>query len=545
MIKLRFFPLVIVWLFISLCFPLFAGQAQPMSKGESDAKTARVEQRSDISPVRARTAGNTRVRRGPSLSAKVLTVLAGNETVQVIGTAGNWFKVSLGIGRIGWIYKQLILDHALVEQKLLLPGSGGNPISLSFRDMDIRDAFSSLAMEFETNIVLSSAVQGSITLHIFKATLEEAISAIALAGGYTARKKGNTYHVVKAEPGAAVEQATSEVLETRTFKLNYVDMENVKKTLEAMSDARSIEIHEETKTIFVEDTRENIQKIEKIIGFLDAVPKQVMIEARILEVALTDDMAYGVDWSTIWGDVNAATNGFSTAVLPKTPGEFPVGDGSGDGFFANMITQIGSDHYISLAIDALKEKTTVNTVSTPKILAIHGRSARVQVGGQQGYKVSTTNLGVVSETIEFINTGVILEITPHIDANNNILLNVLPAINSAKIENEIPVVSSTSVSTWLVARDGETVFIGGLIEDIDTHTRQQIPVLGDIPLLGNLFGRTVLNKTKNEIVVLITPRIVDGAHIPSPQEKSSATDLADPDKSANDSDHIFNGTGGR
>lgn len=543
MIKFRFFPLAIAWLFISLWFPLFAVRAQPMPRGESVAKTARVDRRSDISPVRARTAGNTRVRKGPSLSATVLTVLAGNETVHVIGTAGNWFKVSLATGRIGWIYKQLVLDHARVEQQLLLPGSGEKPISLSFRDMDIRDAFSSLAMEFETNIVLSSAVQGTITLHIFKATLEEAISAIALAGGYTARKKGSTYHVVKAEPGDAVEQAAQEVFETRTFKLNYVDMENVKTTLEAMSDARSIEVHEATKTIFVEDTRENIQKIEKMIGFLDAVPKQVMIEARILEVALTDDMAYGVDWSTIWGDVNAATSGFSKAVLPDTPGVSPVGEGTG--LFANMITRVGSDNYISLAIDALKEKTTVNTVSTPKILALHGRSARVQVGGQQGYKVTTTNLGVVTETIEFINTGVILEITPHIDADNNILLNVLPTINSAQIEEGIPVVSSTSVSTWLVARDGETVFIGGLIEDIDSNIRQQVPVLGDIPVLGNLFGRTVLNKAKSEIVVLITPRIVEGAHINPPQEKSSATNSADPDKSANDFDHIFNGAWGR
>lgn len=403
--------------------------------------------------------------------------------------------------------KARVTKPASVRGTPFQPDTRTHPISLSFRDMEIRDAFSSLAMEFKTNIVLSSEVQGPITLHIFEATLEEAISTIALAGGYTARKEGHTYHIVKAGPPPKVEKKAPQVFETRTFKLNYVGMEKIKEMLNAVPGLEPIEVHEATKTIFMEDTRENIEKIERMIGILDALPKQVMIEARILEVTLTDDMAYGVNWKSIWGDVNLASSGFSKAVLPDVTGVSPVG-ANGKGIFANMITQVGSDHYISMAIDALKEKTTVNTVSTPKILAINGRPARVQVGGQQGYKVTTSNLGVVTETIEFINTGVILEITPYIDENNNILLNVKPAINSAKIEEGIPVVSSTSVETWLVARDGETVFIGGLIEDIDTHTREQVPLLGDIPLLGNLFGRTITSKNKSEIVVLITPRIM-------------------------------------
>ena len=388
-----------------------------------------------------------------------------------------------------------------------LPPGKIHPISLSFRDMDIRDAFSSLAMEFKTNIVLSAEVKGPITLHIFDVTLEEAISTIALAGGYTVENDGHTFHVVKPDLHPPVEKTLPKALEMRTFQLNYVDMDKIKEILNALPGVQPIEVHEATKTILVEDTRENIQKIERVIGFLDAVPKQVLIEARILEVTLTDDMAYGVDWKSIWGDVNLATSGFSTADFPDAADVLPAPLG-GKGGFANLISRVGSDHYISLAIDALKEKTTVNTVSTPKILAINGRSARVQVGGQQGYKVATSSLGVLTETIQFINTGVILEITPYIDQDNNILLNVLPTINTAKLENDIPVVSSTSVSTWLVAKDGQTIFIGGLIEDIDIHTRQQVPLLGDIPLLGNLFGRTITNKAKSELVVLITPRIM-------------------------------------
>jgi len=387
------------------------------------------------------------------------------------------------------------------EERPRPPQDNTHPVSLSFRDMDIRDAFSSLAMEFKINMVLSSEVKGTVTLHIFDATLEEAISTIAQAGGFTVKKDGHTFHVFKTDP---------RMFETRIFKLNYVDLDKIKETLNALPGLQPVEVHAATKSIFVEDTHENVQKIERLLNFLDAVPKQVLIEARILEVTLTDDMSYGVDWKSIWGDVNMATNGFSSAILPDSPGTSSVGlveKGGG----ANLFSRVGSDHYISMAIDALKEKTTVNTVSTPKILAINGRSARVQVGGQQGYKVTTSNQGVSTESVQFINTGVILEITPQIDQDNNILLHVMPSINTAKLENDIPVVSSTSVSTWLVARDGETILIGGLIEDVDTHTRQQVPILGDIPLLGNLFGRTITNKSKSELVILITPRIIDNA----------------------------------
>ena len=123
--------------------------------------------------------------------------------------------------------------------------------------------------------------------------------------------------------------------------------------------------------------------------------------------------------------------------------------------------------------------------------------------------MTTTNVGVATETIEFIDTGTILDITPYIDDDGNVLLNVKPSINSAKIQGGIPVVSSTVVSTWLMAKNGETVFIGGLIQDTKTKTREMIPCLGGIPGLGAAFGRTVQGTGKTELIVLITPQILD------------------------------------
>jgi len=388
------------------------------------------------------------------------------------------------------------------------PSMSDNPrLTLNYRDMDIRDAFSSLAMEFKINIVLSNEVQGAITMHLFGQTLEEVLATLAVAGGYAYKKEGFLHHIYK--PTKEEIQEEQEATQMRMFKFNFIEIAQVKKTLNAIPGLKPMEIHEPTKTVIVNDTPENIKKVEKILKFMDALPRQVLIEAKILEVTLTDDMAFGVDWKAMMSDVNVQTGNLSNAVLPDVSGTSPVANADSRGIFANIIAGVGSDYQVSLAIDALKEKTDVNTVSTPKVLAIHGKPAKVQVGGKQGYRETTTTDGVTTETIAFIDTGVILEITPYIDDNNNILLNVMPSINSAVIEEGLPVVSSTTVSTWLMSKNEETVFIGGLLETSQTETKDGIPILGDIPVLEYLFSRTITQNKKTELVILITPKIID------------------------------------
>ena len=284
----------------------------------------------------------------------------------------------------------------------------------------------------------------------------------------------------------------------------------VKRIMDALPGRRLVKIHDPSKTIIVEDTPENIGRIEKIVAYWDQMPRQVLIEAKILEVSLTDDMEFGVDWAQILGNARIETKGFSDATLPTTGPVSPSPtDVLGGALFGNLISAAGTKHQFSMAIDALQEKTKVNTLSTPKILAIHGRAAKVQVGGQQGYKVTTTNVGVATESIEFIDTGTVLEITPYIDDNNQILLKVEPSITSADIEEGIPVTQTTFVSTWLMAENGETVFIGGLIRNTESKTREMIPCLGGAPGVGFLFGRTQTELDKSELVILITPTIID------------------------------------
>jgi type II secretory pathway component GspD/PulD (secretin) len=377
-------------------------------------------------------------------------------------------------------------------------------ITISLIDTDIRDALSALAMDQEINIATATGVSGKISVHLYQVTLEKALHAMTLAGGFSYHKHDDIYYVYK--PKQAKDPQIDR-LQMRIFKLRYAEVGKIQEILSSIPGIRTLKFHEPSKTILVEDTPENLKKIETIINYWDTVPKQVLIEAKILEITLTDEMELGVEWGAILGDVRVGTSSFSRAVLPTDQEVSPVPD-AGSGLFFNILTG-SSTRQFAAAIDALQKKTNVNTLSTPKILAIHGQPAKVQVGGQQGYSVATTNLGVTTENIQFIDTGIVLEITPYIDDDGTVLLNVKPSITSAQLEEGIPVTRTAFVETWLLAKSGETVLIGGLIQDNITKTRSEVPCLGDLPLLGLLFGSRGRSVDKVELVILITPQVVN------------------------------------
>jgi len=391
------------------------------------------------------------------------------------------------------------------QQAPVAPSPGENLVTLNFYKQDIREILSALAVQQQINVVMAKDVSGEVSVHLFRVPLDKALDSICRAGGFSHYKQGDVYFVFK--PKVDLDPLASR-MKMEIFKIEYADMDKIQEVLTAIPNIRMIKIHEPTKTVVVEDTPENIAKIETLIRYWDARPKQVLIEAKILEITLTDDMSLGVDWEKMLGDVRVGTGGFSRAVLPTTGSVSPV-PFIGDGIFANLITGAGTTHQFAAAIDALQEKTTVKTLSTPKILAIHSKPAKVMVGGQQGYVVTTVNQGISTETIQFIDTGTILDITPYVDIHNNILLKVQPELTSATIEQGIPVTKSTKVTTWMMAKNGETVFIAGLIQDTKTETWAGVPCLGDIPGIRLLFGRTGNLIDKSELIVLITPQVLE------------------------------------
>jgi type IV pilus secretin PilQ/predicted competence protein len=400
-----------------------------------------------------------------------------------------------------------LTEKAKPDTPLSINSTSDDLMSLNFFDVDIREVLSALALQKEINVVAAPEVSGKISLHLFDVTLNQALEAVCSAGGFGYYKKNGMYFVSKPIDD---EKAKPGDFEMRIFTLRYAEIDKIQEILGGIPDMRMVKIHEPTRTIIVEDTPENITRVETIIRYWDILPKQVVIEAKILEIRLTDDMSLGVEWDKIMGDARVATSSFSRAVIPTESSSdvSPVPD-VGSGIFSNFITGVGTSQQFSLALDALKSKTTVNGLSTPRVLALHGKPARVQVGGQQGYRVTTVNDGISQETIEFIDTGIVLDITAFIDEKETILLKVEPSITSAELEDGIPVTNTALVKTSFLVKNGETVFIGGLIQDNKINTNDAVPLLGSIPGLGVLFGRSSRALDKTEIVVLMTPKIID------------------------------------
>lgn len=397
-------------------------------------------------------------------------------------------------------------DQAKSETPLSIQSTTDDMMSLNFFDVDIREVLSALALQREINVVAAPEVSGKISLHLFDVTLNQALEAVCSAGGFGYYKKNGMYFVSKPRDDEEPEPGDFEI---RIFTLQYTEIDKIQEILSAIPDLRMVKTHEPTRTIIVEDTVENIERVATIIRYWDIMPKQVMIEAKILEIRLTDDMSLGVEWDKILGDARVATSSFSRAVIPTetNPDVSPIPD-MGSGIFSNYITGVGTTGQFAYALDALKTKTTVNGLSTPRVLAIHGKPARVQVGGQQGYRVTTANVGVTQESIEFIDTGIVLDITAYIDDTETILLKVQPSVTSAELQAGIPVTNTALVNTSLLVKNGETVFIGGLIQNTKIKSQDAVPLLGSIPGLNVLFGRNSRGIDKTEIVVLISPQIV-------------------------------------
>lgn len=530
-----------------MAFGIFSGAvlAQPPDKSDLQdsgltAAADQVQQERALADTQAEnmvtlTVDRGRVRATPSLEALIKFHLAKGAVVTVMESKDEWYRIEDTGGRHGWIHQSLFAASPTEQKpvkgtetpeaakntseesektrptpaeekvKIVLPQPDNDLMDLNFREIDVRGLISALAMQREINVVMSKDVSGKVSVHLFQVTLDQALAAITLAGGFTYQKDADLYYFYKPPKVKDPQQAK---LKMWIYKLKYIEVEKVQEILEAFPGMGLIKIHEPSKTVIVQDTPENIEKLKSLISHLDAAPQQVLIEAKILEITLTDDMRLGVNWTKLLGDVSLGTGGFSRAVIPTASGDPAAGTGTG--VFGTVITATGTSRQFAAAVDALQTITKVNTLSTPKILAIHGKTAKVQVGGKLGYKVATTlPAGTTTETVEFIDTGTMLEITPYINEEGFILLEVNPTVRSAVISEGIPQLATTEVTTWLLAKDGETVFIGGLIKDFKTRENNMIPCLGGIPVIGALFGETFNRIDKTELVILITTRIVD------------------------------------
>lgn len=252
--------------------------------------------------------------------------------------------------------------------------------------------------------------------------------------------------------------------------------------------------------------RKDYRTIESALRELDVAPTQVLIEASILEVTLNDELRYGLQWyfqnnlGNGRSGIGQLTSGESSTIGPENPG-----------FSYSLINGAGS---IRAVLSALAQKNLLNVISTPSIMVQDNHTAMIQVGDQQPIRSAETiseDGNLRTSSVQYKDTGVMLSVSPSVNAGG--LVSML--VNQSVIDvGQVDVATGQrsflqrELSSRVAVRSGETLVLGGLIRDNSSRTRQGIPLLHELPLVGNLFGTTAINTDRTELLVMITPRVV-------------------------------------
>lgn len=366
-------------------------------------------------------------------------------------------------------------------------------ISLTFHDVEISEAMEMLSIKERVNIVLAKGVTGTISVNLYNVTIRQAILSIADAAGYAVEYRNGSFFIITREESG--KYASSGLTQIRAFKVEYSDTSVVEQILETyLSEYGKITNLASRRMLVVEDLPSFINRIETILAEIDQRPKQIFIEAKILEISLRDSESFGFDWTKIFssdgGTGLGGTRGLSNPISP--------------GLFFDLVTP-----NIEVALDTLFTRGRLRTLSTPKLLALEDQEAEVVIGDRLGFRVTTTINQITSETIEFLESGVILRVKPSVDGQGRIMLSIHPEVSTGRVEDGIPNQVTTEVTTQMLVEDGQTVFIGGLIRRSLDQNSEGVPVLGDIPLLGRVFSNRSDSSLNTETVVMITPHIVD------------------------------------
>jgi len=268
-----------------------------------------------------------------------------------------------------------------------------------------------------------------------------------------------------------------------------------------VSDNVYIEADEDTNSLIVMTSSKNFEKVQKVIKELDIPIPQVLIKVLLAELTTTEGSDIGVDWvvESFNGDNEGVSNAFSYSPQPSE----------------GLVTQIIKSD-LNLTLRALQETGNLKVLSRPYIMTSNNQTATINVGQRYPFVTDSqiTDAGNTINTVDYKDIGIILEVTPSINSDGLVIMDVKPEITNAladtiKISETVDatIFATRSANCRVAVPNGQTVVIGGLMEDNETENTEKIPLLGDLPLLGGLFKRTVINKQKTELLIFLTPQV--------------------------------------
>lgn len=423
----------------------------------------------------------------------------------------------------------------------------GEKLSLNFQDIEVRAILQLLADFTDKNLVASDSVGGSLTLRLKNVPWDQALDIILKARGLGKREVGNVMMVAPQEELTARERLEMESkqqylelspLKTEFIQVNYAkasDMASIIKdeANNLISERGNVSVDERTNTLLVQETSEYLKEIKTILKALDIPVKQVQIESKI--VIANDDFSRGLGVKLgyslrtsplvldgaktnnsvivgggIGGDTAVSTGtGFLNADNSSTPQEnyqvsLPIT--SPTGALKMFVGRQGS-YLLNLELQAAQAEGTGEIISSPTVITANQREATIESGTEIPY-LEASSSGATS--VAFKKAVLSLKVTPQITPDKRIIMDLRVNKDSVgTIFSGIPSIDTNNLITQVLVEDGETVVLGGVYETTDTNNRGSIPLLGDIPMLGVLFRNKTKTQKKKELLVFITPQIID------------------------------------
>ena len=270
--------------------------------------------------------------------------------------------------------------------------------------------------------------------------------------------------------------------------------------LTGLQDTVRLVVDDINNSLIIQATSVDYAYLSDTIKKMDVLPRQALIDAKLFEVDLENDKSYGLN---------------SSSRRRGPPPPLTTGAINGGTLSAQTYLPIGDAREFLAALTAVGSRTKVKVLEAPSVLALDGQTASIMVGSQIPYPGGsfTSSAGGSTTSVEYRDTGINLQVIPHISASGSVTLDLVQEVSAPGADvsiggNSAPTFTVTSVSTTLTVKDGETVAIAGLIRDGDNTSRTGIPFLSQIPLLGSLFGQTTKNSHRNELIILITPHVI-------------------------------------
>ncbi|HFB8626085.1 TPA: type IV pilus secretin PilQ [Neisseria gonorrhoeae] len=476
---------------------------------------------------------------------KVTLKRLNNDTQLIITTTGNWELVNKSAAP-GYFTFQVLPKKQNLESGGVNNAPKtftGRKISLDFQDVEIRTILQILAKESGMNIVASDSVNGKMTLSLKDVPWDQALDLVMQARNLDMRQQGNIVNIAPRDELLAKDKAFLQAekdiadlgaLYSQNFQLKYKNVEEFRSILRLdnadttgnrntlVSGRGSVLIDPATNTLIVTDTRSVIEKFRKLIDELDVPAQQVMIEARIVEAADGFSRDLGVKFGATgrkklknetsafgWG-VNSGSGG-GDKWEAQTKINLPVAAA------ANSISLVRaiSSGALNLELSASESLSKTKTLANPRVLTQNRKEAKIESGYEIPFTVTTASGGGNSTNTELKKAVLGLTVTPNITPDGQIIMTVKINKDSpaqcASGNNTILCISTKSLNTQAMVENGGTLIVGGIYEENNGNTLTKVPLLGDIPVIGNLFKTRGKKTDRRELLIFITPRIIDTA----------------------------------